>query len=70
MFMENWMEKQVWSLMHQMDENDNILKWEEFNVRYNLNFSSENYIKVTKNLPAALVQLLKNNLDNIPMPKL
>lgn len=63
MFMDDWMKKQIWSIMHLMDDNGNILQLEEFSNKYNLDCSVKDYFKVTQNIPAVLIQVIKNNLD-------
>lgn len=69
-FTDDWMKKQIWSLMHLMDDNGYILQLEEFNNKYNLDCSVKDYFRVTQNIPAVLIQFIKNNLDNTPTPKL
>ncbi len=45
-FMEDWMKKyEIWSIVHLMDGNGNILKLVEFNNTYNSDCSIKNYIK-------------------------
>ena len=59
--MEDWMEKQIWSITHLLDNNGNILDLNEFNTKYNINCSIEVYTKVTQNIPRILIQsILKN----------
>ncbi len=68
--MEDWMEKQIWSIVRIMDGSGNILELDEFNTQYNTDCSIETYKKVTQNIPSALIQLIKNNLLNITIPRL
>ena len=68
--MKDWMEKQIWSVVHIMAASGNILDLEEFNTKYNTDCSIESYRKVTQNIPSALIQSVKNSLLNITTPRL
>ncbi len=70
LFMDDWISKEIWSIVHLMDDKGTILELDEFNNKYNLNCSIKNYIKVTKSIPTALIHFISNNLDNTPTPKL
>lgn len=48
MFMEDWMTKQIWSIIHLMDENGNVLELKDFNTKYSISCSIEIYEKVSK----------------------
>ena len=65
--MEDWMEKQIWSITHLLDQNGNILDLNEFNTKYNIDCSIEVYKNVT-NIPRILIQLIKNNILSMPTP--
>ena len=43
--MENWMSKQIWSIVHLMDGNGTKLKLDEFNKKFNLNCSVKTIIR-------------------------
>ena len=70
MIMEDWMTKQIWSVIYIMDGNGNILELNDFNAKYNTSCSSGIYEKVSQNVPKALLQSIRNNIWNIPTPNL
>ena len=67
--MEDWMTKQIWSVIYIMDGNGNILELNDFNAKYNMSCSNEIYKKVSQNVPKAFLQSIKN-IWNIPTPNL
>jgi len=70
MFLKDWWEKEIRSIVHILDENGNILELEEFNSKYNINCSFVDYNKVTQNIPKVLVQAIKDSIMNIASPEL
>lgn len=72
-FMEAWFEKGIWSIVHLMDDQGNILELKEFNNRYNIECSIEVYKKVPHNIPGAFIQIVKNSLrtaGTLRLPKI
>jgi len=51
--MEDWMTKQIWSVIHIMDGKGNILELNDFNAKYSMSCSSE----VTQNIRRVFIQL-------------
>lgn len=50
------MEKDIWSIVHLMDNYCNFLELEEFNNRHKVASSIEDYKKVIQSIPSALIQ--------------
>ncbi len=60
--MKDWMKTQLWSIMHLIDKNGNLLELDEFNAKYYQIYTVKN-MKVTLNIPVVL-QSIKNNLND------
>ncbi len=61
-FLKDWMKTQLWSIMHLIDKNGNLLELDEFNAKYYQIYTVKN-MKVTLNIPVVL-QSIKNNLND------
>ena len=64
------MTKQIWSVLHIMDGNGNILELNDFNAKYSTSCSNEIHKNVSQNVPKFFLQSIKNNFLNIPTPNL
>ncbi|XP_040908382.1 uncharacterized protein LOC121191268 [Toxotes jaculatrix] len=70
MFIEEWLTKKIWSILHIMDENGNILEFNDFNAKYNMSCSYNVYKTVVQNIPNAFIQSIRNNILCISCPNL
>lgn len=69
-FMEDWMEKQIWSITHLMDDQGNLYAFEDFRNKYNIIGTKKDYDKIIKKIPDAFIQLIKNNYETKPEVRL
>lgn len=69
-FMEGWMEKQIWSIFHMLEENGYLLKYEDFCRKYKMVCTQVDYRNVVDNIPTAMINLIRNNFAQTPTPKL
>lgn len=64
------MEKQIWSIVHMMNEEGKILKCEEFSNKYKIICTLEDYRNVVDYIPMAMINIIRNNLDQSLNPRL
>lgn len=69
-FIKSWMDKGIWSVIHILDENGDILSLKDLSFKYDLEFSVTDYNKVIRNIPNALVHLIKASISNMTNPRL
>nr|XP_054602977.1 uncharacterized protein LOC129164962 isoform X1 [Nothobranchius furzeri] len=69
-FVKSWMDRGIWSVTHILDENGNTLSLKNFNLKYDVDISENEYNKVIKNIPSALVHLVKASIGYIFNPRL
>lgn len=58
--MEKWMERNIWSISHLLDDNGNMYAYDDFSRKYNLFCTKSDYEKRIKRTPKEFVQLVKN----------
>jgi len=71
LFLQDWMDKNIWSVTHFLDEQGNWLTFENFSLKYDLNCTRAQFNKVSKAIPAQIKLLVQNiRSDNINLPAL
>ena len=68
--MRGWKENQIWSVAHLINDKGQLLKFGEVINKYNIVCTPEEYRNVVDNIPIAMINLIRNNLDQTPTPKL
>ncbi len=66
-FLQDWMDKGVWSIVYIMDGNGNFIGYDDFCEKYNIICTQELYVSLLKAVPAGLVQLIKGALCYLPV---
>lgn len=71
LYFKEWKENGIWSVQHLMDGRGNILDFNDFSHKYNIECSRNDYWAVIKAIPQALICMIKGTLMYIPItPKL
>lgn len=68
-FFQNWLEKGVWSVMHLLDNTGNILPFEDFCSKFNLNDRGQ-YNNIIKVIPQSVIVMSYNLFQNNVTPNL
>ncbi|XP_013856001.1 uncharacterized protein LOC106511813 [Austrofundulus limnaeus] len=72
LFLQNWLDKDIWSVMHLIDRTGNILKFEDFYSKFNIN-DKKQYKKVVNAIPQAIITIASNldtNIADLKLPSL
>ncbi len=62
LYLKEWYNRGIWSILHLMDDRGNILDFTEFSNKYNLICSQKEYNDVVNAIPQALVNTIKGYL--------
>lgn len=62
LFYEDWYENNIWSILHLMDDEGNLLNYEQFCTKHNFNPSFLDFIRLRNALPKEFIFLSKNFL--------
>ncbi len=61
-FLQNWMERGIWSVQHLTADRGNILDYDEFRCKNNLTCTSREYHDVIRAIPQAFISTVKRSL--------
>lgn len=63
LFFKDWLEKNIWSVVHLMDANGYILNYEEFCMKYKFNPPKAEFTRLHKALPKQFINQTQNILE-------
>uniref|UniRef100_A0A3B3H9P1 Reverse transcriptase domain-containing protein n=1 Tax=Oryzias latipes TaxID=8090 RepID=A0A3B3H9P1_ORYLA len=63
-FYKNWFDNGIWSLLHIMNDNGNIISFETFSSKFKLN-DRKQYNNVIKAIPQTLIQMSSSLVQNV-----
>ena len=69
LFYKDWLEKGIWSVMHLLDDAGNLISFEDFVSKFNLNDRYQ-YTVITKAIPQSVIIMSYNFLQNNVNPTL
>ncbi|KAF7650888.1 hypothetical protein LDENG_00119260 [Lucifuga dentata] len=67
LYNKNWMEKEIWSVIHLVDRSGDLLSYNNFCLKYNLVCNRSEFKSITKAIPKSILNLIKGILTN-PTP--
>ena len=68
LFFSEWMEKNIWSVTHLLDESGRVLPFDEFCAKFNFQCNRNQFDKVIKSIPIAFLQMVKNTFPYMATP--
>ncbi len=68
LFVSEWMERNIWSVTHLLDEISRVLPFDEFCAKFNFQYNRNQYDKVIKSIPTAFLQMVKNTFPYMAAP--
>lgn len=65
-FYKDWMDHGIWTVLHLLDNDGNVLSYNKFIDNYGLSCTQNKFIKVVKAIPPAMIQMAKASLTYSP----